>query len=452
MLEYPKRIHRYFSQDIWKVRARELPFPKSLLLKALKIILLSARGYREDRSDIRASALTLYTLLSIVPVTALFFGISKGFGLEARLETWLLTQFPEQQDMMRQVVIFARRTLDGAKGGLVAGAGVAFLMYSVLKVIGNIETAFNDIWAIAKPRSWGRKFSDYLSLTLVGPFLVLGASSLNVYLATLVGRAAEAAPLSALFSPLVRTVLGIGPVLMLWLLFSFLYSFLPNIKVRLVSAVIGGAVAAILYQAVQSLYISVQVGVSKANAIYGSFAALPLFLIWLQTSWHIVLIGAEVTHNHQNFDGNELEERLPQLSFRAFKRLALRVYSHVGRRFVEGKPPQSLERLGEELGIPSRVLADVVKRLNAAGILSEVALPEPDDPAYQPARDPNRTRPSDVMEALEREGEELAGAQDPGSERIETLLGEFDRSIRENPADRPFSESGPAPEAPGRTG
>lgn len=440
MMVLIKRIHGFFTRDIWKTTSADHPFPRNILLKSLKIVLLSVRGFQEDRSGIRATALTLYTLLSIVPVTALFFGISKGFGLENRLEHWLMTQFPEQREILAQVVIFARRTLENAKGGLVAGAGVAFLMYSVLKVIGNIEFAFNDIWSIAKPRSWGRKFSDYLSLTLVGPFLILGASSLNVFIATLVNRAAEAAPLSGLFSPMARVGLGLSPVLLMWILFTFLYAFLPNTKVRLVSAIIGGAIAAVLYQTAQSLYIGVQVGVSKSNAIYGSFAALPLFIIWLQISWHIVLMGAEVTHHHQNFESNEREEHIPDLSFRAVKKLGLRVFAHAARRFLKGEAPQSLGGMGEELRIPSRVLADITRRLAAAGILSEVSGRESEEAAYQPARDPHRMSPYDVLIALEMTGEELTAEDGEEVDKYAALLEEFDRSIMENPGNRPFDD------------
>jgi membrane protein len=440
MLDSINRIRLYFTQDIWKVRARDLPFPRRLALKYLKIALLSVRGFRKDLSAIRASALTLYTLLSIVPVTAMFFGIAKGFGLEAKLEVWLLTQFPEQQDAMRQIVIFARRTLDGAKGGLVAGAGVAFLMYTVLKLIGNIETSFNDIWSIAKPRSWGRKFSDYLSLTLVGPFLLLGASSLNVYLATLVSRAAEAAPLSVVIGPVAKMGMQLGPVLLLWILFAFTYAFLPNTKVRLSSALIGGAVAAIMYQVVQSLYINIQVGVSKSNAIYGSFAALPLFLIWLQTSWHIVLMGAEVTHQHQNFETDELADHLPNLRFRAIKRVSLGVCAHIAERFVKGETPQTLEQIGEAMHIPSRVLADIVRRLMAAGVLAEVATSVPEDPAYQPAGDPHRIRPSDIIRALENIGEDLDDKDEIETERFAGILDAFDAAVEKHPANPPMSE------------
>ncbi|MDQ3001133.1 MAG: YihY/virulence factor BrkB family protein [Fibrobacterota bacterium] len=208
------------------------------------------------------------------------------------------------------MVMFARRILDSAEGGLVAGIGTIFLLYAVLRLLNQIERAFNHIWSVSKPRTWGRKFSDYLSLILVGPFLIIGASSLNVALAAFVNRAAEAVPLSDLIDPVANLALRAVPFLMLWVLFSFLFSFLPNTKVRLGSAAIGGAFTAVVYQLLQILYIGLQVGVTKANAIYGSFAALPLFLIWLQLSWLFVLMGAEVTHHHQNYE-NEAPSSAP---------------------------------------------------------------------------------------------------------------------------------------------
>jgi membrane protein len=181
--------------------------------------------------------------------------------------------------------------------------------------------------------------------------------------------------------------------------------------------------------------------VSKSNAIYGSFAALPLFLIWLQISWHIVLMGAEVTHYHQNFESNEREEHLPDLSFRAVKKLGLRVFGHISRHYLSGESPQPLGRMGEELHIPSRVLADITRRLAVAGILSEVSVKENEEPGFLPARDPHHTSPYDVLHALEKTGEELAIEEGEGDDRFSSLLEDFDRSIRENPGNRPFGES-----------
>lgn len=434
-----KSIAVYFRNDLWKIRARDLPGPRGHLLKLFKIGVLSTRGFIEDRVSIRASALTLYTLLSIVPVLALLFGIAKGFGLEGKLEGWLLDQFPEQKELLGQAMVFARRMLNDTQGGLVAGAGVAFLLYTVVSTIGNIESAFNYIWSIAKARSLGRKLSDYLSLMLVGPFLALGASGLNVYIATLVNKAAEAAPLSSVLGPVARMALGFSPILLLWMLFSFLYVFLPNTKVRLVSGLFGGAVAAVAYQITQTLYIDLQVGVSKANAIYGSFAALPLFLIWLQVSWNIVLFGAEWTNLHQNFESYEKEERQPTPSFRTIKRLSLAVTHFITKRFLENEEPPHAALMAEHLRVPSRILNDILNRLVQVRILVEISAKADDDTAYLPARDPRQLSPALIFRALESLGEEIEGGEGEAAlERFTPLLEAFDRCQMDHPANQPL--------------
>lgn len=424
------RFYRDFQEKLWKTRARDLPALKRHPLKFLKVLLLAARSFRNDNESVRAAALTLYTLLSIVPVTALLFGIAKGFGLDIRLEEWLLAQFPDQQDMLVQVVSLSRKALDTVESGFIAGAGVVFLIYSVVKVIGNIEQAFNRIWSQAKPRTWVRQFSDYLSIVLVGPFLALGVSSLNVYVATLLRSAADAAPFGRIAGPAVGFGLQAAPLLLLWLLFTFLYVFVPNTKVRIAPALVGGALAAILYQVVQTLYIGLQVGVSRTNAIYGSFAALPLFLIWLHLSWRIVLFGADITHQFQNFESNERVERIPDLSFRAVKRLALALADRICASFLKGEPPPTAESLAAGLGIPNAVMADLLDRLVKAHLIVEVAQADPHEPGYLPARDPHLLTPATVVEALEASGEDLDNA------------GAGAASGEDHPINRPLGTSG----------
>ncbi len=439
ILKSAKAIVGYFRKDLWKIRVRDLPGPKGHLLKLFKIAVLSTRAFLEDRVSIRASALTLYTLLSIVPVMALLFGIAKGFGLETRLEDWLLAQFPEQQALMEQAVVFARRMLNDTQGGVVAGAGVAFLLYTVVSTIGNIESAFNYIWSIAKARSIGRKLSDYLSLMLIGPFLALGASGLNVYIATLVNKAAAVTPLASLVSPLARMALGLSPIFLLWLLFSFLYIFLPNTKVRVLSGLLGGAVAAVAYQITQTLYIDLQVGVSKANAIYGSFAALPLFLIWLQLSWNIVLFGAEWTNLHQNFESYEKEERQPTPSFRTLKRLSLGITQFVTNRFLGNVEPPHAALMAEQLRVPARILNDILDKLIQARILVETASKQDQDTTYLPARDPRQISPALIFKALENLGEEVEGGEGEAAlERFTPLLEAFDECLDKHPGNKPL--------------
>ncbi|GAG11757.1 unnamed protein product, partial [marine sediment metagenome] len=170
--------------DIWRIRLADLPFGKSFLIKQLRIIILAFRGYDEDRCLLRASSLTFYTLLSIVPVAAMFFGIAKGFGFAKRLEKELFEKFPGQEEILSQVINFANSLLEQTQGGLIAGIGMLVLFWSVLKVLGHIEMALNHIWEIKEQRSWGRKFGDYLAIMLISPVLVLMSGSATVFITT----------------------------------------------------------------------------------------------------------------------------------------------------------------------------------------------------------------------------------------------------------------------------
>ena len=438
-MEHWRRFRLFFNEGLWTLNTRELPVHRRIPIKALKLAILAIRGFIKGKAGLRATALTLHTLLSIVPVLALLFGIAKGFGLDRRMQDWLLSHFPQQDEVLGQAFQFAKSAIENTQGGLIAGAGVLFLIYTVIRVIGQIELSMNHIWSISRSRSLGRKFSDYLSLILIGPFLIIGASSLNVLISTWVNRATEAAPFADVLGPVARTAVRPLPLLMLWLLFTFTYVFMPNTKVKAVSGLIGGAVAAILYQAAQSLYISLQVGVSSNSAIYGSFAALPLFILWVQISWNIVLFGAELTQQHQNYDSNETEEDSPDLSFRTIKRIGLDICALVLGRFREGNEALTAERIGTELALPSRVLNSVLAKLTDSGLLAET-VPRMDggEPAYQPARASELLTPAAVLEALENQGEDLIRRAERRVGPGEEILSRIESGIRDAEGSRPI--------------
>lgn len=420
----------FFSRGLWDIRTAGLPAHKRLPLDLLKLIVLTGRGFARDGVALRANALTLNTLLAIVPVLALLFGIAKGFGLESRFQAWILSQFPEQQEVLGRSLVFARRALESAQGGLVAGAGVIFLLYAVVMVVGQVEQALNHIWSINRPRSLGRKFSDYLSLILVGPFLLLGASSLNVYIAAWLNQAAAATPLAPVLGPAARIAIRALPYLLLWLLFSFTYVFLPNTKVRIVSGLLGGAAAALLYQGAQSLYLQLQIGVSRNNAIYGSFAALPLFIIWLRVSWNIALLGAELTQQHQNFASVQAGIRDSALSFREVKRIGLDICALALERFQSERPPATASAIAEELGLPARAAGGVLDKLTAAGLLTETETAgQEKDPGFLPARPRERLTPAAIVEALERLGEEIPPER-PAADAGESILSRWEQRLR----------------------
>ena len=299
------RILHFIRVDIWRIRLRNLPPKKSFLIKQLRIVLLALRGFGDDKCLLRASALTFYSLLSIVPVLAMAFGIAKGFGLETELVARLSElpeRFPGQEKVLNDVIESAKNLLENTKEGVIAGIGVAVLFWTIIKVLGNIEKSFNDIWGVKKARSIGRKLSDYLSMMLVCPILFVMSSSVTVFIAGQIRLVTEKIALLGAISPFIFAILRLFPYCVIWIMFSFLYIFMPNTKVNFRSGILAGIVAGTTYQVVQWVYITFQIGVTKYNAIYGSFAALPLFLVWLQLSWLIVLFGEEISFAYQNVD------------------------------------------------------------------------------------------------------------------------------------------------------
>lgn len=255
-----------------------------------------SRGFKKDLCYLRASALAYYTLLSIVPVLAVAFGVAKGFGLDEMLKERILVTFAEHPEVADKMVKFAYSALESTRGGLIAGVGVAFLFWVVYNLLNNVERSINAIWGIKEGRSFGRKLSNYLAMMVLGPVIIAIASSSAVFLATeLDNLMAEGGVIEAI-SPVILMSLRLFPLLLSWILFSLIYLYMPNTKVRWKRAVIAGIIGGTIYQCVQWIYIHFQIGVSNYGAIYGSFAALPLFLIWMHMSWLIVLLGAEIAY------------------------------------------------------------------------------------------------------------------------------------------------------------
>jgi len=247
-----------------------------------------------------------------------------------------MNQFSGQEEVLTTVISFANSLLANTKGGLLAGVGIMVLFWAVIKVLGNIEYSFNDIWGIKEGRTLGRKFSDYLSVMLLCPILMILASSVTVFITTQITLITAKVALLGMFSSIIFFVLKLLPYCLIWVLFTFLYIFMPNTKINFKSGILAGIIAGTLYQLVQWGYIVFQVGAAKYNAIYGSFAALPLFLIWLQLSWLIVLFGAELSFAHQNVDTYEFEPDSLNISDHFKKLLSLQTCHVLVKNFCGG--------------------------------------------------------------------------------------------------------------------
>lgn len=400
----PRELLTFLSEDLWRIRLDEQPRRRSLWIKLLRVVTLSVKGFDKDKCTLRASALTFYTLLSIVPILAMAFGVAKGFGFDHVLEERVREQFQGHEEVVAQAITFARNMLDNTKGGLIAGIGVVFLFWTVIKVLGNMERSFNEIWGIKKSRSWARKFSDYLSFMLIAPILFIMAGSMTVAVSSRVKDILLTHSYLAFIAEPILFLLKVLPFALLWGLFAFVYVFLPNGKVKARSALLAGVLAGTIYQIVQWAYVTFQIGINRYNAIYGSFAALPLFLIWLQLSWLILLYGAEVSFAHQNVGTYEFEQDCMRISA-AFKRLVMLAVAHLCvKMFREGQPPPTADEISKELRTPIRLINQSVFELVKSGVLSEICGDEGKAPAYQPALDIENLTLRGVVDRLESSG------------------------------------------------
>ena len=365
------------------------------------------------------------------------FGIAKGFGFQKLLEKQLLEKFSGQEEVMVQIVSFARSLLENTKGGMIAGIGVAVLLWSVIKLLGNIERSFNDIWEIKKPRTIGRKFSDYLSIILVSPVLVILSSSVTVFITTQVTQITEKVALLGIVSPLIFFILKLLPYCLVWILFTFIYILMPNTKVNFSSGFIAGVIAGTIFQVAQGAYINFQVGVAKYNAIYGSLAALPLFLVWLQLSWLIVLFGAEISFAYQYVDTYEFEPDCRQINPIYKKLLSLQIAHLVVMTFSKGEKPLTASKISHALEIPIRLVHQILDEFVESGIFSDTDIKEYKELAYQPARDINVISIKSIIDALDQIGvDNIPVRQTSELKVLSEVLQTFSDAIDKLPSNR----------------
>ena len=425
-----QRIVNFITTDIWRIRIRKLSRSKGFVFRPLLMAVLAYRNFDQNKCRLRASALTFYSLLSIVPVVAMAFGIAKGFGFEKILEKVMLEKLPGQQEAVTQVIAFAQTMLENTKGGVVAGVGVALLFWAVINVLGSIEQSFNDIWGVVQARSLARKFSDYLSIMLIAPLLFIMSSSATVFISSQITAIMSNMSFLGSMMPLVITGLGLLPFIVIWILFTFMYMFMPNTRVHFKSALLAGIAAGTVYQVVQWAYVNFQIGVSKANAIYGSFAALPLLLVWLQTSWMIVLFGAEISFASQNLETYEFEPDCLKVSHRFKQLLSLYLLQILNRSFMKAESAWTTDRFAQELDIPVRLVRQILFDLTAAGLVVEVKEEGVLEPAYQPGRCLHSLTIKDIIGLLEQRGvDTIPVVETPQLGKLRAALQALERAV-----------------------
>ena len=366
-------------------------------VKAVKIINLSIRSFLDRDLQMRSCALTYNTVLAIVPALAMLFAIARGFGFQNLIQSELFRYFPAQQKALETALTYVENYLAQASQGVFIGIGFIFLLWTLWSLMSNVEDTFNHVWGVTAKRSLARKFTDYTALFLLLPVLMVCSAGISIFMSDAVQRVFEGNALS----PMVQHLLSFIPTVISWLVFTAAYYFVPNTKVHFKGALFAGILCGTLFQCVQWLFVTGQVYVSKYNAIYGSFAFLPLLLVWLQLSWLIALAGAVLTYAWQNFDNFTYRDKAKHISQTYGNNLAIAVLTQAVKRFKQHEGAISRTEIIGSYDIPGPLADQILNALLEAGLLNTVTLTKNDDDiAYQPSFDPDDYTVNDVANAL----------------------------------------------------
>ena len=431
---FPK-ITDFIQSHIWELPLDQLPRWQSPLIKQVRVLILAFKGFNRDKCQLRAAALTFYSILSLIPILAMVFGIAKGFGFEQTLEL-LLQEKIASRDMVAQegldwIISKAKLLLESTRGSLIAGVGLIVLMWAATRVLRHIEAALNDIWEIKNSRPWIRNFTDLLSIMVVAPILFILAQSTTVFITAIIQDLSKGMKLLGHLFLLIKLV----PFGLIWLLFTMIYVVVPNTKVNFKSALVAGVIVGTIFQLSQWIFFKSQMGISKYNAIYGSFAFLPLLLIWIQTAWLILLLGAEIAFANQHINRYEFALGSQEVKPSFKKLVTLLITNLLVKNFVEAKSSLTAEEISATLHAPVRLVRQCITDLMNSKIINEVGKKNSQDTSYQPARSVENLSVSFVLQAIDEHGLGDIHIHESGeSKRLSQALEALNQEIERSPS------------------
>ena len=395
------RIVHFFKVGIWHVKRQDVPAWKYFVYSAAKKLLLAVERATTKRMMNAASALTYSTLLAIVPILAVVFAVARGFGYNKYMESWFRDTLASQPQAADVIVGFVNSYLVHTKSGVFLGVGLVFMLWTVFMLVGNIEQTFNHIWQVKKPRSLFRTVTDYMAMFLLVPIVIVVTSGLSIFVATV----SDSMEGYALLAPVMRFIIALMPYVFMSAVFVALYVFMPNTKVKLGCAIVPGILAGVAMQGLQLVYIHSQIWVSSYNAIYGSFAALPMFMLWVQISWIICLFGAELCYTSQNLEDFAFRAKTEDISHRYRLMMSVMLAALICKRFDEGGRPYTALELKLKTDIPVRIVNDLLYELTRVHVIIEVMGDEKgQEVMFQPAETTERLSVGTLVSRLESEG------------------------------------------------
>lgn len=393
LLAKGQSLYRYWSEGVWES-------PKNTLaVRIIKTINLSVRSFLDRGLQYKSMALTYSTVLAIVPAFALLVAIGRGFGLQNLITGELYVYFPSQSEAIKTALGFVDRYLNQATQGVFVGVGIIVLLWTLISLLSSIEESFNSIWDIKRNRGIFQQITDYIAICLIIPLLMMCSSGVSIFMSAIV----QDGPGARILTPLVNSLLELSPLVLVWLAFSLSFCLIPNTKVEFKYAAISGAICAVAFQILQLLFVNGQIYVSKYNAIYGSFAFLPLLLIWLQLSWLILLFGCVLTYSMQNVFAFNFLGDITTVSHDYMKKIALVMMTVIVKRFDNGLKPMSTNQISTGYDLPIRVINRIAEKLRAAGLINFV-YEEKQIIGIAPAKNIDSLTVADLYKALNNSG------------------------------------------------
>ena len=387
-------------EHIWSVNEKRLSFWEKQGLGVLKRFVITWECITKNNIMNYASALTYSSMLAAIPVLAIIFAIARGFGFDAILETKLRSSFAENPDIADTILYFVESYLQHTKGGVFIGIGLIFLLYTLLSLTANIEQAFNTIWYVKRSRTIYRQIIDYISVFLLLPFVVVITSGLNIFLQTF----STLLPDTQLLSKTMSFFLHVSPVIFAILIFMLLFKLMPNTRVKWRHTIFPSILTGTIFMAIEWMYVHYQIKLSAYNAIYGSFAAIPLFMLWMQISWCVCLFGAQFSYANQRLQTYAFERISDELSRRYRDTLILLLTSRICKHFASGLKPFTAHRLAVDTHLPDSLVGILLDELTRVQLLVEAHNEPGDEPYYLPAIDIHRITVGMVIRRIDSHG------------------------------------------------
>ena len=393
MKQQLQRLREFIQYDLWRQPHIAIHTPKKRIwYRVLQTVIIVARGFKDKALNVRANSLSFTLLFAFIPMTALVFAIGRGFGFEETIREQLAISFLVEANVIPTIMELVERYLETARDGLFLGIGLIILLWSVYAFFNNLEQSFNTIWNVKQTRSFGRRLTNYIMVLLLVPILMVLTSGISIVLNS-----------STIFTP---DVLRWLPWLVASAVFTWILIAIPNTKVTIGSAIIPGIFVGILFQVFQRLGVYLVVLFTRMSVVWGAFSAIPLVLIWLHITCWLLLIGAELAFAIQNNEMFAYERDINNMSRRYKDYVMLYLLSTIIKRFENGEAPETMQEMATKNQLPTRLVGQLLSRLEETGIVHRVQTEQETDSAFVPALDTKQITVEMVIGRISAQGTE----------------------------------------------